>query len=80
MNITISEQACKKINHTGHFMQEKEELVSSALRWWRSKRPIGMNMREHISNPIVNIEDMYDRNLANAVAIFVAKDCEDSCK
>lgn len=41
------------------------------LRWWRSHRPLGWSLDEHLNNPDVNLTEPEDRNLARFVARLV---------
>jgi hypothetical protein len=48
--------------------QALDELHDAALAWWEGRRPVGWDLREHLSNPAVNTS-MAEAPLARAVDI-----------
>ena len=48
-----------------------EEVTDAALNWWRSIRPIGYKLMDHLNNPEVNTTNDAESRLANAVAEYL---------
>lgn len=44
------------------------DVQKQALLWWRAKRPVGWNLRLHLTHPTVNCNDVFERDLAHAIA------------
>lgn len=47
-------------------------VVRSAARWWRSKRPRGWTLAQHLESPWVNLSAPADIALAEAIARYLA--------
>lgn len=43
-------------------------VIECAERWWRSRRPIGWTIDDHLAQPVVNCVDAAEIALARAVA------------
>ena len=43
----------EKINEETEILTAEEKLLSHALRWWRSTRPEGWELADHLRNPLI---------------------------
>lgn len=57
-------------------------VVDAALTWWRRHRPVDWDEAEHLRYPLVNTTTDAEKDLARAVADYVAAHghkTEDAC-
>jgi hypothetical protein len=54
-------------------MKPKTDIERAALNWWRRKRPVAYDQRQHLANPRVNTVTAAETRLANAVASMLRK-------
>jgi hypothetical protein len=47
-------------------------VAEAATAWWGRHRPCGWSLEQHLADPAVNCEGEYERQLAEAVARWVA--------
>jgi hypothetical protein len=49
-----------------------QAVAEAALAWWRSRRPRGWSLEQHLADPMVHCEGDHERRLAEAVARWTA--------
>lgn len=54
-------------------MKPKTDIERAALNWWRSKRPVAYDQKQHLAQPRVNTSGAAEKRLANAVAAMVQR-------
>jgi|GEM_PF-3946432 hypothetical protein len=53
-----------------HITPEQEDVIKSAIKWWRMHRPVGWDKKKHLQSPAVNISDHAGDGLAKAIATY----------
>ena len=43
------------------------KLERAAIRWWKGKRPLSYNHKQHLANPEVNCCSVFEHQLCKAV-------------
>jgi len=51
--------------------KQEKAVITTALRWWESRRPVVYTVADHLQTPMVNIPESPGRCLALAVAALV---------
>jgi len=46
----------------------KERIVYAAIRWWRSRSPVGWSFRQQLQDPEINLTTDAERELAREIA------------
>ena len=54
-----------------HEPADMAAVVSAAIEWWLSHRPVKWGEGEHLHNPTVNLSTVPEGQLAVAVAAFL---------
>lgn len=55
-------------DRSGVGVTQEEIVLQSAFRWWRSHRPIGWSLEDHLKRPTVNCVTKLERQLARDVS------------